>query len=313
MVLPVGFTDRRVYIVRLPNYIMKNNKIKCLHCKSKEVVKRGYFQTQTNGKQQRYFCKDCNKKFIEQTPFYRMRNSPQKITLSIDLFYRGISTRKVQEHLQAFYPHNSSHKSIYKWVIKYSKLIHKKVKNIKLNVGEELQVDEMEYKTKGKKSWFIDSIDTTTRFMVSSNFTEKREQVELKKVLLLAKKKTGEQIKICTTDGYTAYSKAIKRTWGYDNKKGKHNVRHNKVTQLKNEGFNHKIERLHNNIRQRTKTFRGFKNIDSANAIMKGWEVYYNFIMKHQAINCCPYELACPQLKDKLNVPNKWLALIEMN
>jgi len=289
-------------------------QIKCPNCKKTNIVKRGSFETEAHGKQQRYFCKDCNKKFIEQTPFYRMRNTPQKITLSIDLFYRGISTRKVQEHLQAFYPHNSSHKSIYKWVVKYSKLIHKKVKNIKLNVGEELQVDEMEYKTKGKKSWFIDSIDTETRFMVSSNFTEKREQVELKKVLLLAKKKTGEQIKICTTDGYTAYEKAVKTTWGYNFQKHKSNVFHNKVTQLKNEGFNHKIERLHNNIRQRTKTFRGFHgSFESANAIMKGWEVYYNFIMKHQAISCCPYELACPQLKDKLNVPNKWLALIELS
>ena len=42
---------------------------------------------------------------------------------------------------------------------------------------------------------------------------------------------------------------------------------------------------------------------------MKGFEIYYNFINKHQAINCCPYELAT---KLKLNNPNKWLALIEL-
>jgi len=52
-----------------------------------------------------------------------MRNSPQKITRCLDLFYRGISTRKVQEHLQAFYPHNVSNVSIYKWVIKYAENI----------------------------------------------------------------------------------------------------------------------------------------------------------------------------------------------
>lgn len=46
---------------------------------------------------------------------------------------------------------------------------------------------------------------------------------------------------------------------------------------------------------------------------MKGLAVYYNFITKHQAIDCCPYELAVPELKDKLTVNNKWLALINLS
>ncbi len=45
---------------------------------------------------------------------------------------------------------------------------------------------------------------------------------------------------------------------------------------------------------------------------MKSWEIYYNFITKHQTLKRCPFELAIPELKDKLNVPNKWLALIEL-
>ena len=32
--------------------------------------------------------------------------------------------------------------------------------------------------------------------------------------------------------------------------------------------------------------------------------------MKHQAINCCPYELAIPELK--INSENKWMELIKM-
>lgn len=44
---------------------------------------------------------------------------------------------------------------------------------------------------------------------------------------------------------------------------------------------------------------------------MKGIEIYYNFITKHQAINCCPYELAIPNLKGKLG-NNKWLNIIKL-
>jgi hypothetical protein len=36
----------------------------------------------------------------------------------------------------------------------------------------------------------------------------------------------------------------------------------------------------------------------------------HNFITEHQAIKCCPYELATNL---KLSSENKWLELIEMN
>ena len=83
------------------------------------------------------------------------------------------------------------------------------------------------------------------------------------------------------------------------------------TTASKGEGFDIWIERLHNTIRQRTKTFRGFHgSLDSAKAIMKGLEIYYNFITKHQAIEKCPYELALPKLELRIN---KWLDLIKLS
>ena len=297
-----------------------DKKIICPYCKSKNVIKWCKRKTENRGLIQRYKCKDCNKYFTIDDGFFRMRNAPQKVTCAIDLFYRGVSTRKVQEHLQAFYSHNSSHMTIYRWIVKFSNQISKWSDNLKLQVGKEIQVDEMEYhrrtnpNKKGvSKDWFIDVIDSTTRFMVSSEYVKSRGQKEIKQVIKRAKNKTTNQITICTTDSYTAYEDVVKKTFGYNNKIGKHNVFHNKVTASKGEGFNIMIERLHNNIRQRTKTFRGFHgSVESANSIMKGWEIYYNFITKHQTLKRCPFELAIPELKNKLNVPNKWLALIEL-
>ena len=126
------------------------------------------------------------------------------------------------------------------------------------------------------------------------------------------KERTGNQIKIVTTDGLNAYPKVIKSIWGYNNKVRDYNARHHKVTGSKNEGFNYPIERLHNNVRARTKVMRGFHgSVSSANAILKGFEVYYNFITKHQTLNCCPFELAIPDLAENLkDVKNRWLGLI---
>ena len=57
---------------------------------------------------------------------------------------------------------------------------------------------------------------------------------------------------------------------------------------------------------------RGFHGcIESASAIMKGYEIYYNFIRKHQGIdNKTPQEEATPLIDMGVN---KWLSLIRLS
>mgnify|MGYP001610667725 FL=1 len=315
--------DRKVYILLITIYSMtkqSNIKINCENCKSNNTKKDGLRKTENRGKIQRYSCKECGYRFTLDDGFYRMRNNPIKITQSIDLFYRGVSTRKVQEHLGVFYPHNASNVSIYKWIVKYSQMIIKFTGKLKANICEEVQVDEVEFhrrkshqaKRGVEKNFFVDSICPETRFLVASAYGRKRSSKEIKSVINNIKGKTDNQIKIITTDGFFAYKKVVKSVFGYNNKLGKYNVFHNVVTASNGEGFNHPIERLHNNVRARTKVMRGFHgSIHSADAIMKGFEIYYNFITKNQAIKCCPYELAMPEMKEDLkDVKNKWLGLI---
>lgn len=285
-------------------------KIICPKCKNEKTKKRGLRHTQNRGKIQRYECKSCKHSFVKDDGFYRMRNAPKKITLCLDLFFRGLSTREIQQHLKAFYPSNSSWVSVYKWIIKYSLVIGSFTDKLKINSGIEVQIDEMEYKTRGKISYFIDCIDAQTRYMVHSKYVSSRGQLELKRFLRKIKQRTNSKLKIVTTDGFLAYKNIVKKTFGFNNKLRKNNVEHNVVNASKGEGFNYKIERLHNSIRHRTKTFRGFHAFGSAQAIMKGYEIYYNFIRKHQAIGCCPYQLATGLRLDSVN---KWIELIALS
>ncbi|MFA5019806.1 MAG: DDE-type integrase/transposase/recombinase [Candidatus Pacearchaeota archaeon] len=304
----------------------KNNKqnkyknLSCPNCDSEEIIKRGFRYTDNRGKIQRFSCNYCHHRFVDNNSFYRMRNNDRKISLCLDLFYRGLSTREIQSHLQAFYPHNSSNVSIYKWIKKYILKIANYTDNLKINTGSYIEVDEMEYHRRKShkkklgvdKNWLINGIDVKTRFLISSSYFKYRSQNNIKEVLSKVKNKTGNQIKIVTTDGYTAYEKAVKRTFGYDNHLGKYNVKHNVVTQRKGEGFNIWVERLHNTIRQRTQNFRGLHgSVESAYALMKGIEIYYNFVKKHEALKGkTPSELAIPSLK--FQTTNRWLELINL-
>ncbi len=88
-------------------------------------------------------------------------------------------------------------------------------------------------------------------------------------------------------------------------------VVHNVVRESKGEGFSIPIERFHNDVRDRTKIMRGFYgNVESANTILKGYVIYYNFIRNHQGINYPPYELVADV---KLKNPNRWIELINLS
>lgn len=284
--------------------------IKCLKCNFENIKKDGKRKTKNRGLIQRYKCLDCKYRFINNDGFHRMRNSPEKITQSLHLYFSGTSLRKTQEHLGVFFNHNASHMTVLRWIRKYSNQVSNFTDKLKLKTGDELMVDEMEYKTKGVQSWFVDVMDTRTRYMVASDFMYGRTMPKLINVLRNAKKKTANQVKIVTTDGLNAYPHALHKSFRLNKRKGKSAIIHN-IVKANERGFNHKIERLHNSIRERTKTFRNFHgSIDSASSIMRGMEVYYNFIRLHQAIRCRPYELATDL---KLESNNKWLELIELS
>ena len=297
---------------------MENDGVMCPNCDKKNTVKRGFISTVISGKKQRYYCKDCHKKFVPRTAFYRMRNNAQKITCALDLFYKGLSTREVQDHFEAFFPHNSDHSTILRWIRRYSLKIAEYTDNLEIQTGSYIEVDEMQYrrrashKKKGTdENWFIDSIDVKSRFMLGSAYAKERSKQELGKVLLSIKRKSGDQIKLVVTDGLMAYENVVKHTFGYNNHLQKYNVIHKMVNASKGEGFNIWVERMHNTIRQRTHKFRGLHgSVESAYAIMKGMEIYYNFIRKHEALRGkTPSDLAVPSIQFK--TVNRWLELIE--
>jgi transposase-like protein len=123
----------------------KYKKVSCPFCSSANVIKRGIRKTEHRGKVQRFGCKECSKRFSIDDGFWKMKNHGKKITLCMDLYYNGMSFRKIQEHLQAFYPKNCHYSTAYRWIVKYAKMISNLTDNLPIKSGREIQVDEMEY------------------------------------------------------------------------------------------------------------------------------------------------------------------------
>jgi len=287
-------------------------EIICEKCDGKNIKTDGVRKTKNRGNVQRYKCLDCSHRFSIDDGFWKMKNHENKITSCMNMYYAGMSLRKIQEHLQMFAPKNSHYSTIYRWIVKYANMIGTLTDNIQIKSGKELMSDEMEYHRLGEQNWFVDVMDTETRFVVASDYMKSRTIENLTKVLKRGKLATGEQIKIVTTDGLQGYERVLKKSFGLKTHwNHKSPIIHNVVI-ASERGFNHKIERLHNTIRDRTKIMRGFHgSLESARAIMKGMEIYYNFVRKHQGIDGkTPSEEAIPEL---CLSTNKWLSLIKMS
>ena len=116
-------------------------KITCPICKSENISKWGNRVTQF-GRVQRYACKDCEHTFVVDKGFCRMKNSPKTITLTLDLYFKGVSQRKIVDHLKQFENVEVSQPTIMSWIKKYLKLLSQYSEKYKVEAGNIWHSDE---------------------------------------------------------------------------------------------------------------------------------------------------------------------------
>ena len=132
-------------ILEMPTII--EPKQACPFCFSESIIKRGVRKNEI--RKQRYFCKACKKRFVD-TPFKKVKGNAQIVTLVLDLYFKGVSLRKIQDHLLQFYNFRITHVTIYNWIKKYMKMIEQYTNTLKPKISGMWNVDEQMIKAKGK-------------------------------------------------------------------------------------------------------------------------------------------------------------------
>lgn len=277
--------------------IPDNEIIECKFCHSTNITKYG----KKNGKQN-YMCKDCHRKFVNNIDFEDMKYNPKIIALTLDLYFRGLSLRKVCQHLKEFYNLNVSYMSVYRWIEKYIGIMNEYVNSIQPEIGETWHTDEMMVNIGGSWEYLWNVMDEKTRFQLASVVSTERKVRDARMVFQKAKKNCGgRKPKFIVTDGLGAYRNAINKEFPTNTGETEHlwNVG------LQHHPNNNHVERLHGTIRQREKVMRGVK-IDST-PIIEGHRLYYNFIKPHEALDGrTPSEEAGITIEGR----DKWLALM---
>lgn len=281
----------------------------CRFCSSSNCIRYGHRHGKRNV--QLYLCKNCNRKFSPDNGFIKMRNSPKIITATLDLYFKGLSFRKISDHLQQFYKVEISHVTILNWIRKYTTVIKDYTDNLKYDVSPNWHLDECMFSVNGKFMWFFDAIDEDTRFLLAAKVAESRTMEDTRDVMKECKKKSLIRPKQITTDGMMAYEKAIKKTFPTQVKRLIPPIRHERLVHFYDKINQNLIERYQGTMRDRFRPMRGFKNIQSAQQLLDGFLLYYNFIKPHAGLNGkTPAEAT--NINFRLQT-NKWLDLIKIS
>ena len=97
-------------------------KTKCPFCKRLSVVKQGYRKNK-NSKKQKYQCLKCEKWFVEDDGFKRMRHRPEDVVRAVSLHSDGLSLFRTKDHIWQHDGVKVTKRTISQWTKKYSNFL----------------------------------------------------------------------------------------------------------------------------------------------------------------------------------------------
>jgi len=253
----------------------------CTHCGSENYTKYG-----KKNRKQVYKCKDCNRKFVDNLYFEQLKCNPKIICVTLDLYFKGCSLRKISDHLRQFYDLKIHFTTIYYWLEKYIEIMDSYVSQFKPKLGTVWHADEMMVDIDGEWFYLWNVMDEFTRFHLASVISKGRKVKNAQKAFQVAKKRSHNDRPRCiVTDGLQSYHKAINKEFHTTKRETIHignvGIKGKKFSNTKFD--NNLVERLQGTVRDRNKTQRGLKSTETS--FVKGHQLYYNFIKPHEGLN----------------------------
>jgi transposase-like protein len=250
-------------------------EIKCKNCGSTAVIKFGSYKGVP-----RFYCKACKRKFKADVDNFHGKVPSAYVSSALSMYYSGMSVNDIctelkQEH--NYYPSNSV---VYYWIDKYTPLAISHFRDYHPQVGDVWIADETMLNLDGEHSiWFYDIIDKDTRFLLASRVAISRTTNDAQKLMEDAKKKAGKSPKEILTDSNKSYLDSIEKVFGSE-------TEHIQTTPFEKAPADttSEIERFHGTLKDRTKVFRSFRDIDTLIQFTDGWLVYYNYFRPHESL-----------------------------
>lgn len=272
-----------VYLQEKPKpKIFSEDSIQCDKCGSIRIVKFGH----ADGKQV-FKCRDCKHKFREASLLRKSKYNADLVTLTLDLYFSGLSLRKIARTIGDHYDFRLGYTTIYSWIQRYVPLISQYVSTLTPQLSDTWHADELFVKMKGginhqksKNMAFLWNVmDRRTRFLLASKLSSRRDVYGASQAFKEAVKNArGSEPERIVTDSLRGYSEAI--DFAFLNRSKPEHIA--KAGIKKRHATNNRIERLNGTLRERVKVQRGWKSMHTP--IAEGQRIHYNFVKRHMAL-----------------------------
>jgi putative transposase len=254
----------------------KPENVVCKHCGSNAVVKFGTYEGV-----QRYWCKVCKRKFRANDHLFQMKTPYYQVSSAIDDYYKGDSINEIRDSLNTNFRNYPSSKSVYGWIVKYTDEAIRQFKDYHPKTGSVWIADETVLKLDGVNYWCIDIIDRDTRFLLATKLSRNRETKDIQTLMEKAKERANSVPQKILTDGWKGYLDGIELAFGADSK-------HIVTDPFDKEGTGENtelIERWHGTLKDRTKSLRGLKSVETGDKFLDGFLAWYNFMRPHESLD----------------------------
>lgn len=237
-----------------------------------------------------------------------MKNQAVTIVSALDLYFRGMSLRQVTQHLQSTFGIDVSYGTIYNWIKKYVELVHTYTKDLKAITSERWHADDTLIRVRGRLMVMWSLLDSETRHLIALHVSRKRNEEEATILFRKGRESAKTSPNEIITDGLPSYSGAIESEFNSKNGLPKSGQRVLHILgPLVGKINNNRIESFHGTLKRRTKAMGQFNSVEGAKTFAKGFQIHYDFIREHKALNRrTPAEMT-KICKQKMN----WLQLIK--
>jgi putative transposase len=300
--LEISLAIKKEVKIRTPFVIQPISTSNCIYCKSGKIVKDG-LRHNKYGDIQKFNCKDCKKYFTINVGFEKMKHDPKGITTAMQLYFSGESLRNTAKSLKLL-GMDVSHKTVYNWITKYTKLMQDYSEKIKPQVSDTWRADEMYLKIKGNKKYMYAMMDDETRFWIAQEVADTKYTHDVRRLFREAKRVTERNPETLITDGAFNFQTAFIKE--YYNNRTTTMPKHVRHIRFWGDNNNNKMERMNGEVRDREKVMRGLKIKETP--ILKGYQVFHNYFRTHDGLDGKTPAEACGI---KIEGDNKWLTLIQ--
>ncbi|MEM3803083.1 MAG: IS6 family transposase, partial [Conexivisphaerales archaeon] len=260
-------------VSKLVNSVDDIGEPQCPYCgNTTSIIRRGLRYCK-KGVIQRFYCKNCNKRFINEPD---EKHDPRIIVKGLDLYFRGLSLRQTAEHISMTEHVKISYSSVLRWLRKYSEIAQQFSDRATVN-SERWSADETVVRLNGRKILIWNLLDERTRYLIATRISKERTAEDAIKLFEDARMKT-EGTQEVITDAAPCYEDAVGKVLRQD------------VVHIAGPGLacginNNKIERFNKTLKQRIGLMSSFRSKATAEAFIKGFQFYYNYIKPHRSLH----------------------------